>query len=222
MAVSVSFGNNEKREQNHDESEQFSLEHLNSPLPNEFYYGDCTQKSKELLGKILIHRTKEGTTAGIIVETEAYLGEKDPACHASAGLTSRTWPFYGGPGVSYVFTIYGIHYCFNVITNNGSQGECVLIRALEPIYGIELMNSRRKAKNIIELTNGPAKLSKSMGFDKTHTGFDLTDGKIAVLNNPVEDFDIVTTTRIGIKKAADWPLRFYIEDNPFVSKKINI
>lgn len=156
---------------------------------------------------------------GRIVEVEAYLGVLDPACHASVGLTPRTAVFFGKPGVAYVFIIYGIYYCLNVITLPKSQAGCVLIRALEPISGLDLMRKNRPVDKDVNLTNGPGKLTQALAIDSTHNGLGLTNPNSELIitegqNNP---FKIEVTKRVGISKAPDEFLRFYIKDNVFVS-----
>jgi len=172
--------------------------------------------ARALLGKTLVH----GRVAARIVETEAYLGLTDAAAHASRGRTARTEVLFGHPGHTYVYLIYGMYECLNVVAEpHGSPG-CVLIRALEPLRGIESMRRRRPAvKRIEDLANGPGKLTLAMGITRRHNGVDLTRGPLAIhapgSEGPVE---IAVSPRIGITKNPDWPLRFYIAGNRFVSK----
>jgi DNA-3-methyladenine glycosylase len=190
------------------------------PLPEEFYDRDTEIVAREMLGMILECRTDRGTASGIIVETEAYIGEDDPACHAAAGRTRRTEPLYGRPGMSYVYFIYGVHWCFNAVTRAVGLPSAVLVRAVEPVRGIDLMRERRGPTiKDIALTNGPGKLCAALGIDGTMNGLSLQRGQLVVREgSAVPASDIVTSTRIGITKAADWPLRYHIRDNPFVSK----
>jgi DNA-3-methyladenine glycosylase len=191
------------------------------PLPEEFYDRDTEIVAREMLGTILECRTDRGTASGIIVETEAYIGEDDPACHAAVGRTRRTDPLYGRPGISYVYFIYGVHWCFNAVTRAEGLPSAVLVRALEPLTGLDLMRERRGPKiNGAALTNGPGKLCAALGIDGTMNGLPLQRGRLVVREgSPVADSDVAISKRIGITKAADWPLRYYIRDNLYVSKK---
>jgi DNA-3-methyladenine glycosylase len=188
------------------------------PLGIDFYHRDTVQVAKELLGCRLVHNSLAGTTVGIIVETEAYMQIGDPACHASRGMTKRNSVMFGPPGKAYVYFTYGMHYCFNVVTNDEGVGDAVLIRALEPIDGIELMQHRRQKEKLWDLCSGPAKLVQAMGITKEHNGSDLITGPINIYPGAKVE-DIVTTTRIGIKEGAELPLRFYIAGNKYISKK---
>lgn len=189
-------------------------------LPRSFYDRDTAIVARELLGAILECESPEGTTAGRIVETEAYLGEHDPACHAAAGLTSRTTPLYGAPGTAYVYFIYGRYWCVNAVTRATGLPSAVLIRAVEPLAGIEHMRARRpRARTEHELTNGPAKLCLAMAIDGRHNGISLLRPPLVIrAGDPVADRDVVVTPRIGITKAAEWPLRWLVRGSPFVSK----
>lgn len=172
-----------------------------------------------LLGQDLVHKTKEGVSIGRIVETEAYLSN-DPACHASRGMTKRNRVMFGPPGYAYVYFIYGMYYCFNVVTAPEGVGEAVLIRALEPVEGIDLMFKRRpKVKKIENLCNGPAKLVLAMGITKEHNGVLLSQGELLLEKNHLKTKEIVKTSRIGISEGNHLPYRFYLKDNRFVSRK---
>lgn len=197
-------------------------------LKRDFYERDTLTVAKELLGKYLVHNSTEGTTIGKIVETEAYIGPSDPGSHAYKGLKSRRTEVQFGPGgYAYIYQIYGIYFCFNVVTQKIELPEVVLIRAVEPIEGIVLMTKRRKfseitVKNVINLTNGPSKLCTAMGIDKSLYGVDLCGEKLFVgSHNPKVDFEIVSTPRINIDyagEAKNYPWRFVIKNNKFVSK----
>lgn len=179
---------------------------------------NALQAAKSLLGYKLIHDSSEGTTSGIIVETEAYLSI-DPASHTYRGKTARNKVMFGSAGHAYIYLTYGKHYCLNVVTGPKGNGQAVLIRALEPLTGVELMKKRRGRININELTNGPAKLVQALGISKADYGAYLLDGgKLRLEPGPSPD-EVTQTFRIGIKQAIDKPWRFYITDNPFVSKK---
>ncbi|HEX8849585.1 MAG TPA: DNA-3-methyladenine glycosylase [Gemmatimonadaceae bacterium] len=191
-----------------------------TPLPREFYDRDTAVVSRELLGAVLECRTPEGVASGRIVETEAYMGPHDPACHAAAGLTERTKHLFGPPGVSYVYFIYGMYWCFNAVTREVGHGSAVLVRAIEPLAGEELMRERRpKVKRRVDLTNGPGKLCLALGITGEHNGRWLDEPPLRILaGEPVDDRRVVVTPRIGITQAADWPLRFFVGDSHFVSK----
>jgi DNA-3-methyladenine glycosylase len=192
---------------------------LGAPLPVAFYDRETEIVSRELLGAVLECTTAEGVTRGRIVETEAYLGPHDPACHAVAGVTSRTVHLFGPPAVSYVYLIYGMYWCFNAVTRERGHGSAVLVRAVDPIDGIDLMRRRRpKAKRDRDLTNGPGKLCLAMGIDGALSGLSLRSGPLVIRSGePIPDADVVVTPRIGITQAAEWPLRYFVRDNPFVS-----
>lgn len=190
-------------------------------LRRDFYDRDTEIVSRELLGAVLECRTADGITSGIIVETEAYIGEHDAACHAAAGRTRRTEPLYGPPGNAYVYFIYGIHWCINAVTRAEGLPSAALIRALEPLNGIPLMRRRRpKARSDRDLTNGPGKLCAALGIDRHMNGLPLQRYPVVIrAGSPVDDRDVAITPRIGITQAADWPLRFLVRENPFVSRR---
>ncbi|MBV8802100.1 MAG: DNA-3-methyladenine glycosylase [Gammaproteobacteria bacterium] len=180
-------------------------------LPRSFYDRDTIVVAKELLGKYLIHKDKGVVRIGKIVEVEAYLGSHDLAAHSARGITPRNKVMFGPPGHSYVYLIYGIYYCMNVVTQKEGHASAVLIRALEPI------------KNITERTQGPGLLCKAMGIDRRLHGHDIvsSDFYIAASANE-EPIQIVRKSRIGVDYAGHWArrlLRFYIKNNPFVSKR---
>jgi DNA-3-methyladenine glycosylase len=189
-------------------------------LRRDFYDRDTEIVSRELLGAVLECRTADGIASGIIVETEAYVGEHDAACHAAAGRTRRTEPLYGPPGNSYVYFIYGMHWCINAVTRAEGLPSAVLIRALEPLDGIALMRRRRpKARSDRDLANGPGKVCAALGIDRRMNGLPLQRYPVVIrAGQMVRDRDVVITPRIGITQAADWPLRFLVRDNPFVSR----
>jgi DNA-3-methyladenine glycosylase len=192
---------------------------LGAPFPFAFYDRSTEIVSRELLGAVLECTTADGVTRGVIVETEAYLGPHDPACHAVAGLTARTEHLFGPPGRSYVYLIYGMYWCFNAVTRERGHGSAVLVRAVAPIDGLELMRRRRpKAKRDRDLTNGPGKLCLAMGIVGAMSGASLRTGPIVIRRgSPVPDDDVVVTPRIGITQAAEWPLRYFVRDDPYVS-----
>ncbi len=189
-------------------------------LNRAFYNRDTEVVARELLGAVLVCRTEQGTSSGIIVETEAYIGEEDPACHAAVGRTRRTEPLYGRPGLSYVYFIYGVHWCFNAVTRAEGLPSAVLVRALQPLDGIELMRERRGPRiNDVNLTDRPGKLCAALGITGAMNGLSLQSGSLIIrAGDSVPSSHIVTAPRIGITKAADWPLRFYVRGNQFVSR----
>ena len=188
-------------------------------LPAKFYDRDTEQVARDLLGAVLRCTTSDGVATGRIVETEAYLGEHDLACHAAAGLTARTRWLYGAPGIAYVYFIYGVHWCFNAVTRAVGSPSAVLVRALEPLEGLELMRERRGAAHDRDLTNGPGKLCEALGITGALNGLPLQESPIEILRGePVADARVQVTPRIGITKSAEWPLRWLVRDNPYVSK----
>ncbi len=190
------------------------------PLPRSFYEsGPTPQIAQALLGKLLVHRTPAGTVGGIIVETEAYLGEHDPAAHSYRGMTARTRSMFGPPGHAYVYFTYGMHYCANVVTQEPGIGQAVLLRALQPTVGLELMQERRRTTDPRLLTSGPARLCQALAIDRSQDGIDLTVGELTIEEHDPGPITVVTTTRIGISSAQELPLRFYIEGNRFVSRR---
>lgn len=193
---------------------------LSPPLPRAFYARDTEQVARDLLGAVLECRTAAGIAAGRIVETEAYIGEHDLACHAAAGRTQRTEPLYGAPGIAYVYFIYGMYWCFNAVTRGENEPSAVLVRALEPLIGIDLMRERRpKVRRDIDLTNGPGKLCLALGIGREHNGSPLQRPPLVIRpGEPVPDHMITVTPRIGISQAANWPLRWFVTDNPYVSR----
>jgi DNA-3-methyladenine glycosylase len=193
---------------------------LGAALPRDFYARDTELVARDLLGCVLECHTGDGIASGRIVETEAYLGEHDLACHAAAGRTRRTEPLYGPPGIAYVYFIYGVHWCFNAVTRAEGLASAVLIRAIEPIQGLELMKERRPAaRRDLDLTNGPGKLCAALGIDVRHNTLRLDRRPIMIREGErVPAADVVVTPRIGIRESADWPLRWIVAGNPFVSR----
>lgn len=189
--------------------------HFGRILQRAFYERPTVEVARDLLGKILVH----GPAAGIIVETEAYLGGDDLASHSARGITDRTRVIFGPPGHAYVYFIYGMYECLNIVAEPEGKAGCVLIRALEPVAGMEVMQKRRPAaKKPQDLASGPGKLTLAMGITRAHNGADLTRG-VLVVRAPVEpqQVEIEVTPRIGIRHCADWPLRFVMRGNRFVS-----
>jgi len=189
---------------------------MRDPLPRSFYVHHAPEVARALLGKIIVH----GKTSGRIVETEAYLGAGDLAAHSARGPTPRNHVLFGPPGHAYVYFIYGMYECLNFVAEPEGIAGCVLIRALEPLAGIEQMRTRRPAAHHLEdLANGPGKLTRALGITLRDNGADLTRGPILVRGPEKEvAFEIASSKRVGITKSADLPLRFFIKDNRFVSR----
>jgi DNA-3-methyladenine glycosylase len=195
----------------------------NAPLklPRAFYEQPTVEVARRLLGKNLIRKHPQGTTAGRIVETEAYVGPEDKACHAARGRTARTAVMFGPAGHAYVYFIYGFHYMLNIVTERAGFPAAVLIRAVEPLTGNALMQKRRGVVHPRSLTSGPGKLCQAFAIDRTVNGEDLC-GEILYIEDSVEaPPEIIATPRIGVDYAGRWkhkPWRFLIRKNGFVSK----
>lgn len=193
-------------------------------LRKEFYLNDTLTVSKQLLGKFLVRKYNGSYLTGKIVETEAYLGDTDPACHAYGRITPRNSTLFMEGGIAYVYFIYGNYFCFNVVTEKEGFGAAVLIRALEPVTGSATMKLLRgKIKKEHDLTNGPAKLCLAFGIDGKLNGTDLQSKDIFISRGPAEEnFTVAVSRRIGIEKGSHFPYRFFIKDNPFVTRhKLN-
>ena len=180
-------------------------------LPREFYDRDTVAVARDLLGKCLVHRSDSVARVGRIVEAEAYLGPHDLAAHSARGLTPRTRVMFGPPGHAYVYLIYGMYYCMNVVTQAEGKASAVLLRAVEPV------------KNVEGRTQGPGLLCRAMGVDKRLNGHDLLSSNFYIADDgAVERPAIVNRPRVGVDYAGHWAkrlLRFYIRGNPFVSRK---
>jgi DNA-3-methyladenine glycosylase len=177
-----------------------------------FFSGPVVEVARALLGGVVRH----GSTAGVIVETEAY-HQSEPACHAYAGLTDRTWPLFGPPGRAYVYRSYGIHALLNAVCEPEGVGAAVLIRALEPVEGLELMRERRGLVREEDLCSGPGKLTQALGIGLELNGSDLARGPV-VLEPPERPLEAVVGTRVGITKAAELPWRFCAAGSRSVSR----
>lgn len=192
-----------------------------------FYARPAVALAPDLLGKLLVHQAPEGRTSGLIVEVEAYAGPADRAAHSYGGRpTPRTRVMYGPPGRAYVFFVYGMHYCFNVVAGGEGEPEAVLVRALEPVEGIELMAHRRRrpvrtAADLVQLTNGPGKLAAALGIDLDLYGEDLTADRLFLAEGrPVSREEVIASPRVGVGYAGEWaarPWRFSLAGNPYVS-----
>ena len=190
-------------------------------LRRSFYEQPTIEVAQQLLGKYLIRKHPDGTTVGRIVETEAYIGPQDKACHASRGRTPRTEIMFGRAGHAYVYMIYGFHYMLNIVTEAADFPAAVLIRAVEPLEGLPLMQSRRQTERLRSLASGPGKLCRAFAIDRTLNGNDVC-GKVLYLDDHGEPAPkVMTTPRIGVDYAGKWkhkPWRFLIKGNEFVSK----
>jgi DNA-3-methyladenine glycosylase len=182
--------------------------------------GSSLDAAPRLLGCYLVRQTQDGLIRVRIVETEAY-HQDDPASHSFRGQTARTAPMFKSGGRLYIYFSYGIHYAINIVTGPAGRGEGVLIRAAEPIDGVEIMRNNRGIRDIYKLTNGPGKLAQALGiFDTALSGKILNKSSISLEPGGLKaKEDIAAVPRVGITKAADQPWRFYIKDNPFVSKR---
>ncbi len=201
------------------ESDSWGKLRGSEPLPRGFYERNTIAVAKELLGKILIRRIDGITLAGRIVETEAYCGFRDPASHAFKGKTPRNSVMFSRGGLAYVYFIYGSSYCLNVTTEPEGKPGAVLIRALEPVRGFRRMIRNREQDIVHQLTNGPGKLSKAFSIDLAFNGEDLVNSKRLYILNHERSPRIATSARIGISKGREHQWRYFIEGNPFVSKR---
>jgi DNA-3-methyladenine glycosylase len=192
------------------------------PLPARFYRRSPELVARELLGAMVFRRLPEGLLGGRIVETEAYLADNDPACHAARGPTARNAVMFGPPGFAYVYAIHS-RWCLNAVTMPADVGCAVLIRAIEPLIGIEFMQARRPRHELRDLARGPARLCQALAIDKRHNGLDLcSDSPQAELwiagGKRVADRDVLVSPRIGVTSAHELPLRFFVMNSPFVSR----
>ncbi len=188
-------------------------------VKKDFFLRDTVTVARELLGSLITYKSHNGLVGGYIVETEAYLGYNDPACHSSRGMTKRNTTMFQGAGLVYVYLIYGIYYCLNFTTADVKEPEAVLIRALEPTIGIEIMSKNRPGKKFKELCNGPGKLTQAMDIDSKVNGLSVGKELCVYKDKKVPYKDILSQPRIGISQAVDLPLRFTIKDCTYVSKK---
>lgn len=194
-------------------------------LPREFYQQDAVSAAKALLGKVLVRRTPDGLTRARIVETEAYMGPTDAAAHSYQNRQpNRTRIQYGPGGYAYIFLIYGMHFCMNVVVNDAEHPEVVLLRALEPLDGIALMQRRRRKTHLTDLCSGPGKLCAAMAIDRSCYGMDLCADELWLEEGTLRDGEHITATpRINVDyagEAAAYPWRFVIRESRFLSVKV--
>lgn len=195
-------------------------------LKKTFYRRELLKVANDLLGKILVKIDGKNILAGKIVEVEAYHGDFDEASHAFIGITGRNKVMFESGGCLYVYFTYGVHHCCNVVTGKKGEGTAVLIRAVEPVYGLERMIKNRfgrKLKNdkeLFNLTSGPGKVCQAFGINRTHSGIDLTGDKIFILDaKRINRREIGISKRIGISRSVDLPWRFFIKNNLYLSRK---
>jgi DNA-3-methyladenine glycosylase len=189
------------------------------PLPPEFYARDTVRGARALLGCILESRVRGVRTAGRIVEVEAYVGPHDPAAHGYRGRrTARNERLYGPPGTAYVYFIYGMHWCFNAVTEREGYPAAVLVRALEPLAGRPTMCRRRRTANDRLLCSGPGRLCQALGITGALDGERLDGSRLCILERGARPRAVRVGPRIGIRKAADWPLRFAVAGSPWTSR----
>jgi DNA-3-methyladenine glycosylase len=191
-------------------------------LPPSFYRRPTLVVAEALIGKVLVHRTAEGAAAGMIVETEAYIGEDDPACHAAPGPTKRNAPLYGPPGIAYVYLNYGMHHLVNAVTEPAGRPAAVLIRALAPLDNAELMARRRRTGDrrveVAGLCRGPGNLSRALGISLAENGLRLSGSRLTIENRGLAPGPVSWGPRIGIRVGLDRPWRCAVEGHPCVSR----
>lgn len=199
--------------------------HTSKKLSREFYTRPVIKVAKELLGKILVKKERGKILAGKIVEVEAYDGKFDEASHSYRGKTKRNEVMFREGGYFYVYFTYGVHHCCNVVTGKEGHGAAVLIRAIEPVKGIETMAMRRfgirkiNEKQFYNLCNGPGKICEAFAFDRTHSGLDLIGDKVYIIDAPLlKKSEIGISKRIGISKSIELPWRFFIKSSKFLSR----
>ncbi len=192
------------------------------PLPPSFFRRSSVQVAPDLLGCYLVKQENDVLLLGRIVEVEAYLGADDAASHAFRGLTARNRSMFAAGGVAYVYLIYGMHHCLNVVTGEAGDGQAILIRALEPLRGIERMAQRRGGRPITQLCNGPGKLCQAFAIDRRFDGHDLTAGRVLWLAESTAPVTAIRQgSRIGVRgdeQARTRPWRFYLADSPYISR----
>lgn len=191
-----------------------------------FYQRSALEVAPELLGLVLVHNSDQGLTKGKIVEVEAYMGNLDKAAHSYNNRSVRTEIQYGEGGYAYIYMIYGMHYCMNIVTNTIDIPEAILIRALEPMDGIDLMMQRRQTNKLINLCNGPGKLCSAMGINKDNYGMDLCGEKMYLESSKsLEPLENIASKRMNIDyagEAKDYLWRFTIKDSKYISTKIKL
>ncbi len=193
-------------------------------LPVSFYSRSTLKVLVDLIGKVLVRKSEEGLTSGVIIEAEAYTGEDDPASYAFSGRTKRSEIMYGPPGRAFVHFTYGMHHMLNLVTEREEFPAAILIRALEPREGISLMKKRRQTEELINLCSGPAKICQAFGIDRSHNGVSLSSSRSPLFINDGErrekrKEELIWTSRIGIGEGKDRLWRAYLKGSPFISVK---
>ncbi len=207
------------------------MQRISRVLPRDFYDRPTLDVARDLLGKVLVRVRRGVLTSGVIVEVEAYIGRSDPACHAAVGRTSRNEPMYGAPGHAYVYLNYGIHCLANVVTEADGSPAAVLLRALDPVEGIEVMRRRRarpmKGRRVPdgrlglvrhELCRGPGNLTMAMGITLAENRADLTRDRLFIEDRGLSEVPVAWSRRIGIRLGTEHPWRAYVAGHPAVSK----
>ena len=187
-------------------------------LPRSFYLRPTVQVAQDLLRKTIVFRHPEGILSADIVETEAYIGQDDPACHAAVGKTARNAVMFGPGGFGYIYFIYGMYHCFNVVTEKEGFPAAVLIRAVEPISGIDIIIRNSPPSDKL-YTNGPGKFCRAFGLTRAHNSLDLTGDSLYILDRGAQPRSISISERIGIKKGREKKWRFFDGDSPYISQK---
>jgi DNA-3-methyladenine glycosylase len=196
-----------------------ALAALGSPLSRDFYARPAPALARALIGRLLVRESPEGIAGGLVVEVEAYRGAADPASHAYRGPTARNAVMFGPAGHAYVYFTYGMHYCVNVVAGRPGRAEAVLVRALEPTLGLELMGSRRRGVESARFARGPACVTRALGIGRESNGVDLVDGPLWISDRAPDrrGFSIERGARIGIRSGLDLPWRFFLAGHPCVS-----
>ncbi len=191
-------------------------------LTRSFYQQDTVVVAQKLLGKIVVRKVNNMILSGTIVETEAYGFNDDPASHAYRGKTKRNVLMFGEAGLTYVYFIYGNHFCFNIVAKSEAVGAgAVLIRALEPVQGIKAMHHNRRTNYVKNLTNGPGKLAQALQITTADSSIDVTkDGSLYIVDDNIQITDVIATSRIGITVGTDKQWRFCLSNNKWLSRKV--
>ena len=190
------------------------------PLPRTFYARDPVVVARAVLGRLLVHDSPQGRVSGLVVEAEAYRGAGDPASHAHRGRTPRNDSMFGEPGHAYVYFTYGMHHCLNLVTGGTGRASAVLVRALEPVDGLELMRERRSGvTDDSRLARGPGNVARALGLTRAHDGQDLVAGPLWLSDRPARrgGLRIACGPRIGIRVALDRDWRFFLAGHPCLS-----
>ncbi len=190
---------------------------MSRKLPRSFYNRPTLQVARDLLGGQIYFQSGPGKLSARIVEVEAYIGRDDPACHAAPGLTRRNRVMFGKPGFSYVYFVYGMYHCFNIVTEDEGFPAAVLLRAAEPLEGREVMRRNSPKGGRDKILSGPGKFCRAFGLTTRHSGIDLTGGTLYLRECSDPPGRIVTTRRVGIRKGIDFPYRFYLAESGAVS-----